>query len=550
MATTGDLRKRFLCAFVVAASVLSAALPSAAQTPSPATARLEGVADVKSVHSKEVFKFTPNCSTGPCDTTLAPQASANYITKQFTAEFDGSGYSASYQRRMCLDGESGNAVEGELTSFEAPVTFRLSFTVTKGVLSSGVWRAKEISGSWAASVGRSTAFKEGCDTWVDENRRGTLFGVFASVLEDKPTPSPSPRVTPRPTPSRPAPGTVSPSPSPSPGVVEVPLGQSELPELEGNVFVASVRDPTNADLQGDRLLLNALLTLLLILLLPFPAELFNSTYENNHDEIRGWIGLRPKDPARGATRIRGWIAFIPFTVIAAFLNGFLDPGFGVNRPSLITLISLAATIVVLTFVFVLPSKVLLGMLGWRSRFDVLPGSILIAVVCVVASRVLSLAPGYLYGLVAGLVMISETPEKEEGQGYAFSFLWLIIVAGLSWAALVPVNAAVEAGNNEDWNLVLQTVLAATFTGGLSAVAFGLAPLKFLPGEKVLRWSKVAWALLFGSGVFALLHFVLNPTAGNEDSSVLTATIMFGVFGLISVAFWSYFRFRPARESES
>lgn len=57
-----------------------------------------------------------------------------------------------------------------------------------------------------------------------------------------------------------------------------------------------------------------------------------------------------------------------------------------------------------------------------------------------------------------------------------------------------------------------------------------------------------WAVLIGFGLFAFLHVLINPESGYlADSSrtpLITMLALLVSFGLLSVAFWSYFRFRP------
>lgn len=71
--------------------------------------------------------------------------------------------------------------------------------------------------------------------------------------------------------------------------------------------VLSTRVATARDLpwRPGAVLVSALLALLLVLLMPFPAALFNATLEANYDEVRGWFRLGGSRWPRPACSSRG-----------------------------------------------------------------------------------------------------------------------------------------------------------------------------------------------------------------------------------------------------
>ena len=81
---------------------------------------------------------------------------------------------------------------------------------------------------------------------------------------------------------------------------------------------------------------------------------------------------------------------------------------------------------------------------------------------------------------------------------------------------------------------------------------GLLPLRFLSGAAVYRWSRLAWALLFGISVFAFVHLLVGPNTGYladlSPAALIAALGAFAAFGAFSLLFWGYFRFRPERVS--
>ena len=92
-------------------------------------------------------------------------------------------------------------------------------------------------------------------------------------------------------------------------------------------------------------------------------------------------------------------------------------------------------------------------------------------------------------------------------------------------------------------------LATLFIAGLEGLVFSLFPMRFLAGEKVFRWNRWVWSLLFGIGAFAVLHFLAHPGQGygplESATPFVVAGSLFAGFALVSLGFWAWFRFRKA-----
>jgi hypothetical protein len=158
-------------------------------------------------------------------------------------------------------------------------------------------------------------------------------------------------------------------------------------------------DPTVA-------LQSAVLAILILLLMPFPAQLFNSTVEEHHDEIHGWFapltrGLRSVGSGIGAFW-RSPVGIVSFLVASALLYALLDPTFAFSVDGLITIVGILAGLVVVTALFSVPAVLLHRRRGDRPVIEAIPFTLLIAVVCVAISRLADFQPGYLYGLIIGL----------------------------------------------------------------------------------------------------------------------------------------------------
>lgn len=311
--------------------------------------------------------------------------------------------------------------------------------------------------------------------------------------------------------------------------------------------------PTVAEVSTDPIvfLQSAALAALLVFLMPFPSQLFNSTLETHEDEVKRWLRLdRLGSAVAGIGAVWGsWPGVIGFTLLAALLYGFLDPGFGISLASLATFLGMLVGIVLVTAAFAVPVVLAHRRLGDRWSLKVVPVSLLIGVACVVLSRLTGFQPGYLYGLLIGLAFARELSAAEEGRATAIGAVVMLAVAFVAWLGL----GAIPEG--EGFGLVvLRTSLAALMVAGLEGVVFGLLPMRFLPGEPLYAWNRILWGGLLAVGAFAFFHILINPASGYlSDSSrtpLFTVVALLGGFSLVSVAFWAWFRFHKAPLAET
>lgn len=310
------------------------------------------------------------------------------------------------------------------------------------------------------------------------------------------------------------------------------------------------------------ILVAGLLAIALVLLIVFPSQLFNSTFDEHYDAIMAGVRrrvtwLRRLIPARAVTaappRRRTWPGFVALTAVAALLYGLLDPAFGANEASVVLLLGFAAGIVIDTVVSASAG-------GWAARrfgrsdyyFRVLPATLLVAAVCVGVSRLVGFLPGYIYGLVGGLAFRQALEDDDEARKVLLSSGIVLVAAVAGWLAYGPVSARIDAGaDGFEW-LVLEAILAGTFIAGVEGLLFGLIPLKYMSGEKLLAWSKRAWAAIYVVVAFAFIHLIARPAAAADAAQVSWAKTLtlFAAFGVASIAFWSYWRRRDRREGSA
>ncbi|MBJ7593818.1 MAG: hypothetical protein JF886_02980 [Candidatus Dormibacteraeota bacterium] len=323
-------------------------------------------------------------------------------------------------------------------------------------------------------------------------------------------------------------------------------------------FSTSLPTPAAVGSSAPALLLSALLVLALVLLVVFPSQLFNRTYDENHDRIRAWWERRlPWTRARrerAQTRaLRGAAALAAAVLIGAVLGSLLDPLAGFNAKSA----ALFAGIV-LSFVIsmTLGAAVTAAYRGARHRgthweLRALPSGLVVAAACVLVSRVVNFQPGYLYGIIGGIAFAGALPRRDEGHLVALSSAVTLLVAVLAWLLWVPVSTAAAKPGAGFGIALLANVLSALFVGGLAGVVLGLVPLRFLPGEKLAAWHWGAWAAMFAVAMFGLVQIMLRPQSSSAHvaSVPLWTTVgLFLAFGAASVAFWGYFRATARQEA--
>jgi hypothetical protein len=341
-----------------------------------------------------------------------------------------------------------------------------------------------------------------------------------------------------------------------------------------------------------------------VVFVPFPAALFNSTLETHYAEVmtavarfRGWLrrlfarlfasgrravanarsrrtatepgppeqmpapALQPApDPTAPVTPAAGgrfaldeafWrspLGILAFVLASALLYGLLDPTFGFDGSSLATFLGLALGMIVMLAAFVIPLFIGARRQGIGLSLRALPATLLVAIGCVVISRVAEFQPGYLYGMIIGFTLSRELSKANVGKLDAVAAGCALALAVVSWLLLPLVRGSGAAESQPFTAAVLETTFATVVVAGLEAAAIAMLPLRFLAGERVRSWNQRVWAGLLGLAAFGFCHVLLNPSSGyladSTRTSLFTVIWLLAAFGGGSVLFWAYFRFRP------
>jgi hypothetical protein len=322
---------------------------------------------------------------------------------------------------------------------------------------------------------------------------------------------------------------------------------------------------------------NVVITSVAIVFITFPAQMFNSTFDENYLEIVAmWRRFlwrmggrrrlakkrRAQWAARGSTKpeeVSGrkeLVTFLSVLAAGSVIGGFRDPGFGFNLASVANFMGTLMALVVLIAAPTAAATVYRKMKRspTHAKLRAIPAGIAIAVLSVLISRLAHFQPGYLYGIVCGVSFAHKLAKKEEAHVVSLESAATLAAAVVAWIAFVPVAAAALHPGASFWVALVDDWLASIFVGGLVGVTIGLLPLRFLPGGTLVRWNRLAWALMFGIASFGVVAIMLRPSSGPAhpgSAPVVTAIVLFVLFGGVSVLFREYFaRRRPAQEGES
>ena len=329
----------------------------------------------------------------------------------------------------------------------------------------------------------------------------------------------------------------------------VAADQGPVHEDERSLLVQSVPAPGDLSLAPKALALSALLAALLILLIGFPADMFNATLLEHYEEISGWFDWW------WVVRLRGLISGLPgivvvpaFAASGALLYSLLEPHFGFDRGSFALLTGLFLSFLLVSLVYdVARSRYIKRRFAVDSRIRAQLLGLVAGLVLVLLSRLAGFHPGYIYGVFTAVVFRAALEEQKDGKALAVVSIWLGAIAVAAWILWIPVKEMAEEGGASFLVLALDAFLADLWIIGLGFIVFGLAPLRFFYGERVKAWSFRGWLAIYGAGMFAFVHALLLPEDGfyehSAEASLGSVLALFVGFGLFSLTFWGYFRYR-------
>jgi hypothetical protein len=314
-----------------------------------------------------------------------------------------------------------------------------------------------------------------------------------------------------------------------------------------------LRPPTDPGLLDPRhLAMSAVLAVLLMLLIGFPAQLFEATYEENEERIKTFLRrhhVRGIVLARRHRHVATPLAIAGFALFGALLYGLTDRNFGRDMgQTLLDGVGFLVALPLVTLAFEIPAERYARRSGRiPGQLRVVPAALLIALGCAVVSYLGHFQPGYVYGLIAGYAALSTArlDRAESGRAVLVGSGCLALVAVVAWILWAPLDSALALSGAEVAQRVLDAVLASVVVVSVQALAFQLLPLTFLDGHAVNQWSRTAWRVAYALSLFALIAVTFYPRTRNDttDPQILMMVVLFASFGLASIAFWAWFRYR-------
>ncbi|MGH9226236.1 MAG: FGLLP motif-containing membrane protein [Acidimicrobiales bacterium] len=338
-----------------------------------------------------------------------------------------------------------------------------------------------------------------------------------------------------------------PPPPPPPPATTIPRSEKAAAQ-----FVEAVPSPLETRTELGELAQDAFLTIVFLALLSLPINVVNGIAETNAEQLAArTAGIGQRLRARTAG---DWIGNLPVglvlvvaALVSAVLYGFLQPSFGLDEPSLALVVGVTLAVLLLNAVQ------RLSQIAWlRRRFNagpflrLLPGFVLVALVCVVISRLIGLQPGLLLGPLATVGLRQQLPQEKQGQALAVAYASVAVFGVLAWFSRSSVLEAFDPATlpGEVVGVTLTTLVVAC----TETVAFNMIPLRFLDGSQVIAWSKAAWAGLALFGLYGFIHVLINPDSGGAFTGRTTFLgILLVIYLVLAAAFWAFFHFRAAAD---
>jgi hypothetical protein len=296
------------------------------------------------------------------------------------------------------------------------------------------------------------------------------------------------------------------------------------------------------------------LAALLVLLVGFPAELFNSTYEENEETIRRALSRMTRRKERKNRAVGGlWAGFTFFAISAAFTT-LVDPTFDFGWTGATVFAGFAVAIPLTMAAYAYPTE-------WyqrraskiTGRFHVIALAMLVAAFLTAMSRLVHFNPGYVYGLIAGFTAKRKLSTSQEAKSVLAGAACVFGLGVAAWIVWGKYDAVAQVSHASHAEAIIGAVIAQLAIMGISSVVFGLMPFKFMDGYQLRTWNLGGWIGVYAVAAFwfALVLIRSNPDVlqqPNLPGAIAEPFILFAVFGVLSILFWLYFRLHPSPEN--
>lgn len=165
-----------------------------------------------------------------------------------------------------------------------------------------------------------------------------------------------------------------------------------------------------------------------------------------------------------------------------------------------------------------------------------PVSLLIVLGAIVVSRVVGFEPGFVFGIVLGLVFLRRSPRHEQ-RASLIELGYLAAVGVAAW--LVYSAVRLNAPPTGALGLLALETLAGLTIGCLMALPLLLSPAGELPGRALWQRSRWLWAAAFVAAM-ALVVWVVMPFPAAWDAvhtPVIAWVVLLVAYTLGAASFW-------------
>lgn len=315
----------------------------------------------------------------------------------------------------------------------------------------------------------------------------------------------------------------------------------EEPPTVDDLSSVSTGIPDRIDLSPGFVVTNIGYGALLMLLLLAASQLFNDALRVHHDRIVGHMAGRSALMAtigQAFNRLPRLHPVVSFIVAAGALGLLADPSISLSVATFGQILGMGIALGLIVFAFDGAATFFIRRdTGLRRSFRIFPIAMVVAIGCLLASRVFGVSPGVLYGLFVGAVWVGVVDVRVEGRAYAWGGILLATASMAAWAVHRGVVSAASAPSAGFLIITVDTAAAVLFVAGLQTLIVNLLPMPFLWGESVVAWSRAGWAALLVVALTLYMQFVVRP---NPDTVTWKNLWFVLIFVVAAVVFWGYF----------
>jgi hypothetical protein len=289
---------------------------------------------------------------------------------------------------------------------------------------------------------------------------------------------------------------------------------------------------------------------LLTLLVGLPGALLAGVLAARWDRWFGWA-RRPADAVRKVTSRPQpvWLFWIG-VVVASVLASFVDPQFGLNGMSLrLVLTFLAAFSVFNVGAWLVITRVVrrLEPDSPAPKLYLRYGSLVLLLIGVLLSRLLSLQPGIVLGVIAGLVFATVLMASRRatvvlvGAGFAAA-------AGLAAWIIYSILAFTLGGVDNAFAVGITEFFGGITIQGISALPIALLPFAVLDGGQLFSWNRAYWGITYfvASLLFLLVMLTVPGGVPGVPGDFLRWLGLYLAFAIIATAIWGIDRLLERR----